>query len=251
MTVAAAEAAVGPRAGHRALPPPGDAEPRRLHGAEMVMLFLIPLLPFVGFVVNAFFGRRLSKSMSGGVACAAIIASFAVSAVSVLRMLGDPSGALQQDVFTWIASGRLDIAVLAPPRPSVGADDPRRHRHRLAHPHLLDRLHARRDGRRVRALLLVPEPVRVVHARARARRELPGHVRRLGGGRALLVSADRLLVPEAVGRRRRQEGVRRQPHRRLRVRARHAADLRDVRHVRLPAAWPRPPTGARSSRARA
>ena len=37
------------------------------------MLLLIPLLPFLGFLVNAFFGRRLSKSVSGGVACAAMI----------------------------------------------------------------------------------------------------------------------------------------------------------------------------------
>jgi len=73
------------------------------------MLLLIPLLPFLGFVVNAFFGRRLTKSISGGLACLAISASFAVSVMSVLRMLGDPSGALQQDVFTWMASGRLSV----------------------------------------------------------------------------------------------------------------------------------------------
>ncbi len=73
------------------------------------MLLLIPLLPFVGFVINASLGRRLSKSISGGVACAAIIAACAVSVLSVLRMLDDPSGVLAQDVFTWIASGRLNI----------------------------------------------------------------------------------------------------------------------------------------------
>ena len=41
------------------------------------MLALIPLFPFVGFLINAFFGRRLSKAASGGVACLAMIASFA------------------------------------------------------------------------------------------------------------------------------------------------------------------------------
>ena len=44
------------------------------------MLLLIPLLPFLGFLVNAAFGRRLAKSTSGGVACLAIIASFVVAA---------------------------------------------------------------------------------------------------------------------------------------------------------------------------
>ena len=55
--------------------------------------------------------------------------------------------------------------------------------------------------RRVRALLLVSEPVRGVHARARARLEFPRAVRRLGGRRSLLVSAHRLLVPEDSRRR--------------------------------------------------
>jgi NADH-quinone oxidoreductase subunit L len=75
----------------------------------MVMLLLIPLLPFLGFVINASLGRRMSKSLSGGVACLAMIAAFAVSVAAVMRMLGDSSGAVQQDVYTWIASGRLNI----------------------------------------------------------------------------------------------------------------------------------------------
>ena len=48
------------------------------------MLLLIPLLPFVGFLVNASLGRRLSKAVSGGVAVAVMFASFAVSVVGVV-----------------------------------------------------------------------------------------------------------------------------------------------------------------------
>ncbi len=73
------------------------------------MLLLIPLLPFAGFVVNAFFGRRLSKSISGGLACLVMIASFAVSLLSVWSAVGSPDGAIQQDVFTWFASGTLSV----------------------------------------------------------------------------------------------------------------------------------------------
>ena len=69
--------------------------------------------------------------------------------------------------------------------------------------------------------------------------ELPGDVRRLGGRRPLLVPADRLLVQEEVGVRRRQEGVRRQSHRRLRVHPRHAGAVHALRHARLPGASPR------------
>ena len=86
-------------------------------------------------------------------------------------------------------------------------------------------------GLGVRALLLLPEPVRGVHAGPRARRELPRDVRRVGRRGPLLVPADRLLLREEVGVRRRQEGVHRQPHRRLRVRAGRADALREVRHA--------------------
>src|SRR4051794_1473746 len=74
------------------------------------MLLLIPLLPFFGFLVNASFGRRLAKSISGSVACFAIIASFVVSLTAVLGM-HPPAGehAVRQVVFTWLPSGDLQI----------------------------------------------------------------------------------------------------------------------------------------------
>jgi NADH-quinone oxidoreductase subunit L len=73
------------------------------------MLLLIPLLPFLGFLVNASFGRRLSKTMSGGVAVAAMVGSFAASAAVSWTLLGMPAGGrvIDQDVFTWISSGDL------------------------------------------------------------------------------------------------------------------------------------------------
>ena len=71
------------------------------------MLSLIPLLPFVGFVVNASVGRRLSKAVSGGVACLALLASFAVSLVAVWRLaaMEAASRVIDETVYTWIASG--------------------------------------------------------------------------------------------------------------------------------------------------
>jgi NADH-quinone oxidoreductase subunit L len=75
------------------------------------MLLLIPLLPFVGFLVNASFGRRLSKGASGAVACAAMVASFGVSAAAVLRLVALPveERSLVQQVFTWITSGDFNV----------------------------------------------------------------------------------------------------------------------------------------------
>ena len=74
-------------------------------------LVLIPLLPFAGFAVNAFLGRRLSKNVSGPLACAAMVASFAVSVAAVVKLLTDhgTAGVLEQSLYTWIPSGELQV----------------------------------------------------------------------------------------------------------------------------------------------
>ncbi|MGQ0733533.1 MAG: NADH-quinone oxidoreductase subunit L [Acidobacteriota bacterium] len=75
------------------------------------MLSLIPLLPFVGFLVNAAVRRRLSKALSGGVACLVMLAAFAISALEVWRLVGLDAGArdVSQTVFTWISSGTFTV----------------------------------------------------------------------------------------------------------------------------------------------
>src|SRR5918993_427062 len=75
----------------------------------MVMLLLIPFLPFLGFVVNAFLGRRLPKSVSGGVACLAIIGSFVVSVVSVMNLVSHGEAFVEFTAFDWMSSGRLQV----------------------------------------------------------------------------------------------------------------------------------------------
>src|SRR3954463_16374346 len=73
------------------------------------MLSLIPLFPLVGFLVNASLGRRLTKSISGGLACAAMIASFAVSAMLVGRILGHDAAPIEFTAFEWFTSGTLHV----------------------------------------------------------------------------------------------------------------------------------------------
>ena len=71
------------------------------------MLALIPLFPLIGFVINAALGRRLPKAISGAIASAVMVASFAVSVMSVLTLVGLPVSerVMEQTVYTWIASG--------------------------------------------------------------------------------------------------------------------------------------------------
>jgi len=76
------------------------------------MLLLIPLLPFLGFLLNAGLGRRVGKAAAGTIACGAMAASFLVSAWSVLRLVAlEPDArAISQTVFTWIKSGDFTAA---------------------------------------------------------------------------------------------------------------------------------------------
>jgi NADH-quinone oxidoreductase subunit L len=83
------------------------------------VLALIPLLPFLGFLVNASLGRRLAKGVSGALACAVMLASFAVSVTAVMQLAGLPADGREivQTVFTWIRSGdfTLDLTLRLDP----------------------------------------------------------------------------------------------------------------------------------------
>jgi NADH-quinone oxidoreductase subunit L len=87
------------------------------------MLALIPLLPFVGFLVNAGMGSRVSKKAAGGVACGAMLASFVLSLVVVRQLIAQPpeSRALVQSIFSWITSGdfSVDLALRLDPLASL------------------------------------------------------------------------------------------------------------------------------------
>jgi NADH-quinone oxidoreductase subunit L len=76
------------------------------------MLLLILLLPFFGFLLNASFGRRVSKAAAGAVACGAMAGSFVVSLGAVWQLVALPheSRAIANQVFTWISSGDFTAA---------------------------------------------------------------------------------------------------------------------------------------------
>ncbi|MSO45717.1 MAG: NADH-quinone oxidoreductase subunit L [Acidobacteria bacterium] len=87
------------------------------------MLALIPLFPFLGFLINATMGRRLPKAVSGGLASLAMIGSFLVAAMSVWQLTGmaPAERAIEQTVYTWIASGdfTLDLTFRVDPLSAV------------------------------------------------------------------------------------------------------------------------------------
>ena len=73
-----------------------------------MLLWLIPVLPLAGFVVNGIFGRRFSKSLVNAVAIGSVVLSFAW-VLRVLFGLGDLATSHSEHYFTWIQSGSLTI----------------------------------------------------------------------------------------------------------------------------------------------
>ena len=87
------------------------------------MIALIPLFPLLGFAINASMGRRLPKTISGGLASLAMLASFAVSVIVVWQVahLAPAQRVIEQTLYTWIASGdfNLDLTLRVDPLSSV------------------------------------------------------------------------------------------------------------------------------------
>jgi len=74
---------------------------------------LIPLFPAIGFVLNLFFGRRLSKGTVGWIACGAIGLSFLVSLLVFVDLLNLPPAnrSVEKILYTWILSGEFQANV--------------------------------------------------------------------------------------------------------------------------------------------
>ncbi len=81
---------------------------------ESLHLWLIPVLPFIGFVLNGLLGRRLPKAIVSAVALLAPLGSFAVVILAAIRLIPDAAvGAMPHiETFgTWITAGSFNIDV--------------------------------------------------------------------------------------------------------------------------------------------
>src|SRR5689334_7555062 len=79
-----------------------------------MQLWLIPILPLAGFLLNGLFGRRLSKSVVNLIAVGSVLLSF-LCVLKSLNTLGAFSGGLEESYkehyYPWIQSGMLNIGV--------------------------------------------------------------------------------------------------------------------------------------------
>lgn len=74
----------------------------------MHSLWLIPIFPLVGFLINGLLGRRFSKTVINTIAVGSVVLSFlwVLKALSALAPLNET---YVEHYFTWISSGTLDI----------------------------------------------------------------------------------------------------------------------------------------------
>lgn len=80
------------------------------------MLFLIPLLPLLGCLINGILGSRLGKSFVSFVGCATVGGAFVIAAFSALEIFArEPSDRLLlQTLWSWMAVGsfKVDLALM-------------------------------------------------------------------------------------------------------------------------------------------
>ena len=79
----------------------------------MDYVWLIPLFPLIGFLINGLVGKSLPKGVVGTIGSAAVGLSFLVTVAIFLEVLKLPANArsVEKVVYTWIASGTFKVSV--------------------------------------------------------------------------------------------------------------------------------------------
>jgi NADH-quinone oxidoreductase subunit L len=73
------------------------------------LIGLVPLFPLLGFLINGFFGKKMSKGLSGIIASVSILTSFILSVLIFVELNGSENKSHIVNLFSWINSGSLII----------------------------------------------------------------------------------------------------------------------------------------------
>ena len=87
-------------------------------------VWLIPLFPLIGVVINGLFGKKIkNEKIIGGIASGAVFGSFVVACGILVQLLSLPAEErhFEKTVFTWIQSGKFkaDIGFLIDPLSAI------------------------------------------------------------------------------------------------------------------------------------
>lgn len=73
------------------------------------LVYLVPLFPLIGFLLNGLFRKSLSKSLTGIIGCGSILASFIVSLLIFFEVKQDGFQPVIVSLFDFISVGKLSI----------------------------------------------------------------------------------------------------------------------------------------------
>src|ERR1041385_6107980 len=73
------------------------------------LVWLVPLLPLIGFTIIGFFGKNLSKGIVGTIGSGVVFGAFAVAIGSFMELHGSAAKSFTVDLFSWITAGNLSI----------------------------------------------------------------------------------------------------------------------------------------------
>jgi NADH-quinone oxidoreductase subunit L len=73
------------------------------------LIWLIPLLPLIGVLINGFFGRRMSLKAVGYLACGVVLAAFLIGAGAIWQLVQMPADSRQfeTEIGAWLPLGTL------------------------------------------------------------------------------------------------------------------------------------------------
>ena len=104
--------------------------------AHFELLRWIPALPLLAALIHGFWlvlvRRPFPKGVVVALSCGSVIASFGLSCLALIELIGRPEGErlLADSLYTWIGSGSFGAEVAFLLDPALGGDDPRRDRRR-------------------------------------------------------------------------------------------------------------------------
>jgi NADH-quinone oxidoreductase subunit L len=73
------------------------------------LVYLVPLLPLIGFLIIGLFGKNLSKNVVGAIGSGAVLAAFIVSLTIFFELKDSPIKSVTVHLFEWISAGSLSI----------------------------------------------------------------------------------------------------------------------------------------------
>jgi NADH-quinone oxidoreductase subunit L len=73
------------------------------------LLWLVPLLPLLGFVINGLGRNTLSKGIVGVIGSGVVLASFVISVILFFQLGASAEKQVHVELFDWISTGTIDI----------------------------------------------------------------------------------------------------------------------------------------------